>query len=74
MPFVAGKNTFDTPNTDGNCIYPAKPLGGEPHKSSNVYFEGEVNSNIASLKDRMQRSMIVTFNKESEIVEKNLTF
>ncbi len=31
-------------------------------------------SNINSLKDRMQRSMIVTFNKESEIVEKNLTF
>ena len=30
--------------------------------------------NIDSLKDRMQRSMAVTFNKESEIVEKNLTF
>ena len=30
--------------------------------------------NINSLKDRMQRSMAVTFNKESEIVEKNLTF
>ncbi len=29
---------------------------------------------INLLKDRMQRSMIVTFNKESEIVEKNLTF
>jgi biopolymer transport protein TolQ len=31
-------------------------------------------TNINSLKDRMQRSMIVTFNKESEVVEKNLTF
>jgi len=31
-------------------------------------------SNINSLKDRMQRSMTVTFNKESEIIEKNLTF
>ena len=31
-------------------------------------------SNINLLKDRMQRSMSVTFNKESEIVEKNLTF
>tara|TARA_Y100000590_G_scaffold465591_1_gene638323 strand:+ start:1082 stop:1795 length:714 start_codon:yes stop_codon:yes gene_type:complete len=30
--------------------------------------------NINSLKERMQRSMLVTFNKESEIVEKNLTF
>ena len=31
-------------------------------------------ANINSLKDRMQRSMAVTFNKESEFVEKNLTF
>ena len=30
--------------------------------------------NIDSLKDRMHRSMIVTFNKQSEIIEKNLTF
>ena len=29
---------------------------------------------LNSLKDRMQRSMIVVFNKESENVEKNLTF
>ena len=35
---------------------------------------GDSFSNINSLKDRMQRSMTVTFNKESEIVEKNLTF
>ena len=34
----------------------------------------ESDHNIASLKDRMQRSMIVTFNKESEVIEKNLTF
>ena len=40
-------------------------------KSNN---EAQVSSNIASLKDRMQRSMVVTFNKESEVVEKNLTF
>jgi biopolymer transport protein TolQ len=43
-------------------------------KKSKPTYESETNSNIASLKDRMQRSMIVTFNKESEIVEKNLTF
>ncbi len=43
-------------------------------KKSKSTHEGEINSNIASLKDRMQRSMIVTFNKESEIIEKNLTF
>ena len=41
MPNIASSNCIDTANTDGNCIYPAKPLGGEPHKSSNVYFEGE---------------------------------
>ena len=41
MPQIASSNCIDTANTDGNCIYPAKPLGGEPHKSSNVYFEGQ---------------------------------
>ena len=29
---------------------------------------------INSLKERMNRSMVVTFNKESELIEKNLTF
>ena len=43
-------------------------------KKSKLNYDGEINQNISSLKDRMQRSMIVTFNKESEIVEKNLTF
>jgi biopolymer transport protein TolQ len=43
-------------------------------KKSKSNFDEEIHSNIASLKDRMQRSMIVTFNKETEIVEKNLTF
>ena len=33
-----------------------------------------LSSNINSLKDRMMRSMTVTFNKESELIEKNLTF
>ena len=31
-------------------------------------------NNINSLKERMHRSMQVTFNKESELIEKNLTF
>ena len=31
-------------------------------------------SQINSLKERMNRSMLVTFNKESELIEKNLTF
>ena len=31
-------------------------------------------SYINSLKERMNRSMVVTFNKESELIEKNLTF
>ena len=35
----------------------------------------QMNSNyINSLKERMTRSMLVTFNKESELIEKNLTF
>ena len=41
-------------------------------KKSKSTHEGE--TNISLLKDRMQRSMVVIFNKESEIVEKNLTF
>jgi biopolymer transport protein TolQ len=43
-------------------------------KKSKSNNDGEIYSNISSLKDRMQRSMIVTFNKETETVEKNLTF
>ena len=43
-------------------------------KKSKSSHEGEISANLSSLKDRMQRSMVVTFNKESEIVEKNLTF
>ena len=43
-------------------------------KKSKLSHEGEISANLSSLKDRMQRSMVVTFNKESEIVEKNLTF
>ena len=43
-------------------------------KKSKSNYDGEIHSNISSLKDRMQRSMIVTFNKETEIIEKNLTF
>ncbi len=31
-------------------------------------------NSINSLKERMTRSMLVTFNKESELIEKNLTF
>jgi len=41
-------------------------------KKSKSQFEN--NSDLNSLKDRMQRSMSVIFNKESEDVEKNLTF
>ena len=41
-------------------------------KKSKSQFEENLDLN--SLKDRMQRSMSVVFNKESENVEKNLTF
>ena len=43
-------------------------------KKTKSTHDGQINSNLESLKDRMQRSMVITFNKESEIVEKNLTF
>ena len=45
----------------------------EWNKSKKVHLK--MNSgNINSLKERMNRSMLVTFNKESELIEKNLTF
>ena len=34
----------------------------------------KISSNVNALKERMNRSMQVTFNKESEVIEKNLTF
>ena len=41
-------------------------------KKSKTQYDHSLDLN--SLKDRMERSMTVIFNKESEIVEKNLTF
>ena len=43
-------------------------------KKSNKRQDRMKSSNVNSLKERMNRSMQVTFNKESEIIEKNLTF
>ncbi len=40
-------------------------------KSKNQF---DHSSDLNSLKDRMHRSMVVIFNKESETIEKNLTF
>ena len=39
------------------------------NKAKNIH-----STNIQSLKERMNRSMQVTFNKETELIEKNLTF
>ena len=41
MPNIVGPETVDTPSTDGNCLYPAAPLGGTPYVSSNVVIEGQ---------------------------------
>ena len=43
-------------------------------KKSNKKRDRIISSNVNSLKERMNRSMQVTFNKESEAIEKNLTF
>ena len=42
MANLAAVNTIDTPNTDGNCIYGAEPLGGTPTRSPNVRFNNTV--------------------------------
>ena len=43
-------------------------------KKSKKKRDRTVSPNVNSLKERMNRSMQVTFNKESEVIEKNLTF
>jgi biopolymer transport protein TolQ len=43
-------------------------------KKTNKYRDRTTSSKINALKERMNRSMQVTFNKESEVIEKNLTF
>ena len=43
-------------------------------KKSNKKRDRTISSNVNALKERMNRSMQVTFNKESEVIEKNLTF
>ena len=43
-------------------------------KKTNKKRDRKINSNVNALKERMNRSMQVTFNKESELIEKNLTF
>jgi hypothetical protein len=39
MPNLAGPETVDTVSTDGNCLYPAAPLGGTPYATT-VYSDG----------------------------------
>jgi len=41
MPNIVGPDCVDTLSTDALCLYPAKELGGEPEKSTNVKIEGE---------------------------------
>jgi len=41
MPNLVGEDTVDTANTDGNCIYPAKKLGGSPTTSPNIKINGQ---------------------------------
>ena len=43
-------------------------------KKTNQKRDRTTSSNVNALKERMNRSMQVTFNKESEVIEKNLTF
>ncbi len=38
---LIGPDAIDSPNTDGNCVYPAKALGGEPTKSPNIKINNQ---------------------------------
>jgi len=42
MPNLAGRMTLDTVNTDGNCAYDPKALGGNPTRSPNVRIAGSL--------------------------------
>ena len=46
----------------------------EEWKKSNKYIDSINSTGVNLLKERMLRSMQIAFNKESEIIEKNLTF
>ena len=41
MANLVGEFTVDSPNTDGNCIYNAEPLGGQPTVSPNIQINGQ---------------------------------
>ena len=41
MPNIASTETLDMLSTDGNCVYPAAPLGGTPNISPNVLVNGK---------------------------------
>ena len=38
---LIGPDAEDSPNTDGNCVYPAKPLGGTPTTSPNIKINNQ---------------------------------
>ena len=41
MPLLVGTDCIDTQSIDGNCTYPAAPLGGSPTISANVLVNGQ---------------------------------
>ena len=38
---LIGPDAIDSPNTDGNCIYPAQELGGTPTTSPNIKINNQ---------------------------------
>ena len=41
MPLLVGTDCIDTQSIDGNCTYPAAPLGGAPTISPNVLVNSQ---------------------------------
>ena len=58
MPNLVGPETVDTTSTDGNCTYPASPLGGTPFPTTvvsngqpvKIYHQGSVPAPVAAVK------------------------
>ena len=70
MPNLAGRNTLDTTNTDGNCIYDAKALGGNPTRSPNVRIAGsllETYDSTSILDNVTPRKVIFFFQRIGEV-------
>ena len=49
MTQLAGRQTMDTPSTEGNCVYAATPLGGSPYQATTIRVGSQMLEGYTSL-------------------------